>query len=230
MLDREHLIAAYSHVRWANLAVGVVPGRGRIGLALVDLAGEITLDELPVELAIRRTGAKRSIDGMVVTEDERLPDTRQVVLAPGQRARFYLAPRIPDQLVTERRWPAWKPWAVTAAGLAAVAGGVALEWRAGVLFARHDAEAGRLCLGQAGCAAEDIPAGLHRQLARAERWQLGAHAVYVVGSLGLASGVVLLYLNRERPVRRRGRLEAPSVFLSPVLAPHVAGLSASVTF
>ena len=167
---------------------------------------------------------------LMADQPGRLPDTRQIVLAPGQRARFSLAPRIPDQLVTERRWPAWRPWAVTAAGLAVVAGGAALEWRAGVLFARHDAEAGRLCLGQAGCAAEAIPAGLHRQLERAERWQRGAHAVYAVGGVALASGVVLLYLNRDRPVRRRGRLEAPRVSLSPVLAPQVVGLSVSVDF
>jgi hypothetical protein len=160
----------------------------------------------------------------------RLPDTRQIVLSPGQRVRFSLAPRLPDYLVTERRWPAWRPWAVLGAGAVVMAAGGVVDWRAGVLFQRHDDEARRLCLSQAGCAAGDIPAELHRQLQRAERVQLASRAVYVVGGVMLSGGAVLLYLNRERPVRRRGRVESPSVSVLPLLAPHVTGLSASVSF
>jgi hypothetical protein len=72
-LDRDHVIAAYQHVRWATARSAWSTDEDRIGLALVDLGGEVVLEELPVEFAIRPTGAagaKRSIEGMVVTEDE----------------------------------------------------------------------------------------------------------------------------------------------------------------
>ncbi len=160
----------------------------------------------------------------------RLPDTKQIVLAPGQRARFRLAPRLPAYLATERRWAAWGPWTVTGAGLATVAAGGVVNWRAGAAFERHDREAGRLCASPAGCAAADVPAGLGRQLDRAERTQLGARITYAAGAAVLATGAVLLYLNRERPVRRRGLVRASRMSLLPVLAPRVVGLGAGLVF
>lgn len=204
----------------------------RVDVACDEPGAVVTLDGKPLFTAPGHAQIMALPGGHQLMADKmgRLPDTRQIVLAPGQRARFRLAPRIPSYLAAERRWSAWRPWAVTGVGLAVVATGAVFDWRAGVVFDRHDGEAGRLCLGLAGCAAEDIPAGLRRQLDRAQRLQLTAHATYAVGSVVLAGGAVLLYLNRERPVRRRGLVESPRATLLPVVAPHVIGLSASVAF
>lgn len=46
----------------------------------------------------------------------------------------------------------------------------------------------------------------------------------------MATGAVLVYLNRERAVRRRGVVEISDITLMPVLGSRAMGVSASLEF
>jgi hypothetical protein len=185
----------------------------------------VTLDGKPLLTAPGSTRLMALPGGHQLMADKpgRLPDTRQVVLAPGQRARFRLAPRIPDQLVTERRWPAWRLWAVVGAGLAASAAGAVVDWRAFAAFDRYDDGVAEMCGDTRGCPAATFSASLRRMRQDAATLERAAHATYLVGGATLAAGAVLLYLNRERPVRRRD--DTPDAALLPAFTPDTASVS-----
>jgi hypothetical protein len=192
----------------------------------------VTLDGKPLFAAPGRAQIMALPGGHQLMADKagRLPDTRQIVLSPGQHARFSLAPQAPIYVATERRWPAWRPWAVASAGVGVVAVGGVVNWRSSSAFADVRQAAERECTRTSGCDAAPVTAALRDQRDRATRLQLGARAIYAVGGAVLATSAVLFYLNRERPVRRRERADAVHVSLVPVLAPQFAGMSAQVRF
>jgi hypothetical protein len=165
---------------------------------------------------------------LMASKHGRLPDSEQIVLAPGQRARFALAPEYPDRVLTVRRWPAWRPWAVAGAGAVVMVGGGYLDWRAEQGFDRFDRALAGACTGTRGCEASDVAASAYAERDRARALQWSARATYLAGGAVLAGSAVLLYINRERQVKRRG---APvDLALVPVLAPHFAGVSAHRDF
>ena len=251
-LARIHLdqpIAAYENLAQA-IRYGPEPlkGRDRYDHALRYLA--LLRNQLAeVEVICDQPGATVTLDGkllftgpgrhrglvlpgghqILASAPGRIPATEQIVLAPGQRARFALAPRLPDQVRTERRWPMWKPWAVVGAGAIVMAAGSGANWRSSQGFDDVHREAERLCAGSSGCDAAPITAALRDQRSQAERTQTIARAIYVVGGTVLAGGAVLVYLNRERPVRRRAA-DTARVSVVPTLGPDAAGLSAHIHF
>lgn len=160
---------------------------------------------------------------------QRLPDTRQVVVNPGDHQRVTLVPQLPESLTTVRRWPRWIPWAALGASTVVLASGAALDWHSSILFDAYDLEFDEKCAWEEGC--QDTPE-LRDQLGRAELEQWLARGIYVAGGLTLATGTALLYLNRERLIRRQGPVEAPpsSISLRPLFAPRGAGVSVRVRF
>ena len=165
---------------------------------------------------------------LMASKNGRLPDSEQIVLAPGQRARFTLAPAYPDRVITVRRWPAWKPWVVAGIGAVVMAGGGYLDWRAEEGFDRVDRELAAACTGTQGCEASTVAASVYEQRDRARALQWSARGTYVAGGVMMVGGAVLLYVNRERQVKRRGH--STDVSLVPVLAPHFAGAGARWQF
>lgn len=159
------------------------------------------------------------------------PDIQQAVLAPGDTARVTLAPRVPAYLATARRWPTWISWTVAGASAALLVGAGAMDARSVLAFRRFDREFDERCSGPLGCTPEEVPGALATRLEHARAWQMAARVTYVAGGVALVTSSVLLYLNRERLVRRRGFIGEPAgVSLSPLLAPRAAGVSAQLRF
>lgn len=193
---------------------------------------EVTLDGKPLFVGPGRRTLMALPGGHVLmaSKNGRLPDSEQIVLAPGQRARFALAPEYRDRVITARRWPAWRPWAVAGVGLFLVAGGGLLDWQSSAGFSRYDGSVDAACPGAAGCTPGSVPSGLHDRRERAEEQQWIARGMYLTGGVVAATGAVLLYLNRERPVRRRERIGRREVSLLPVFAPYAAGVTIDLRF
>lgn len=166
---------------------------------------------------------------LVASAPGRIPATEQIVLSPGEQGRYTLAPALPGAVDTERRWATWKPWAVVGAGAVAMVGAGYLDRRSSQAFDHFDDDFDTLC--NEGCPETEVPTAFQDTLARAVFEQRLAQASYAVGGAVLATGAVLLYLNRERLTIRRGREQAARApMVTPVLEPGHAGVRAVLYF
>jgi tetratricopeptide (TPR) repeat protein len=152
-----------------------------------------------------------------------LPVTRSVYVKAGEQARVALL-MDEDRFLEKRRWPAWKPWTVVAAGAAVAAVGAELERRA---FADRAAAAAVL---RDSC--DPGPCDQARALLLDDRAKLehglGIGAIAAGGTV-MAVGLALAWLNQPRPYRAEAR--APSkIELTPLLSPQRAELSVLLRF
>lgn len=146
---------------------------------------------------------------LVVEMPGGIPYTRSLVLAPGESSRHVVAPGV---LVPVRRWAAWKPWAVTAVGGVILAG-------AGYANARAFGDLGEIKQNfeercRPGCT--EMPEDIESSLDGIESQRGLSLAGLALGGAVLVTSTVLLYLNRERLVRKPERPAA--VTLSPLVA------------
>jgi hypothetical protein len=127
-------------------------------------------------------------DGFATTE-------RSKVLLPGQPAVFTLKLYKADELIGyRRRWPLWRPVAVTVAGVALLAVGGVMTLEARDRFNAFDAYSANSCA--AGC--QDDPE-LARLQSEANRFKMVGAFLYAAGGVAVAAGVALLVVDRAVP-------------------------------
>jgi hypothetical protein len=176
---------------------------------------------------------------IVASKAARIPATEQAVLSPGEQRRYDLVLAVPESMETERRWAVWKPWVVVGAGAILMGGAAYFDNYSSQNFDRFDSEFDTLCRN--GCTEAEVPQALQDSLARAELEQRVAQVSYAIGGATLITGVALVYLNRERLVRRGGSVDrehaarAASVpvlepALRPVLGPGHVGIRIELPF
>jgi len=188
-----------------------------------ELGAEITLDGQPwFRGAGRRSALVLSGQHYIsARKPGYFPVTRSVSVRTGEQARVALA-MDPDHLIETRRWSAWKPWVVVAAGVAVAAVGAELERRA---LAHQDVAAAELV----GCDSPSCKPTFTPIYNRAETENRLAVGAFAAGGTAVAVGVVLAWLNQTRAHRTEAR--APSnIELTPILSPRSAALSALVRF
>jgi hypothetical protein len=163
---------------------------------------------------------------VVAVKDGHIPETRQLVLEPGRVHRVTLAPRPIEQIMTrtERRWAAWKPWAVAGASATLLAAGVYLDRSSTAEFQRYNDMYSAAC--PEGCYPDEIPGTAHQQEQRAQARQRYARASYAVGGAVLATGLILAYLNRERVISMTDATRSSTVSITPVLTSWYTGAGA----
>jgi hypothetical protein len=185
---------------------------------------------------------------VIATKDGFQPAQEQAVLKRGEKRTFTLTPvAIENSVRYERKFGNWIPWTVIGAGVAILgAGGVAM-WQSTEAFAEYDdkvfectnvtaqairndvivpgATEGQDTGGRIyGCRGDDL-AALKPTRDRGELMNTLGVTAFAVGGATLATGFVLLYINRERPVT----VEAP-VTLTPYVNPDGGGLQATINF
>lgn len=211
---------------------------GRIRVVCQTPGAEVTLDGVTLF-----TGPG-IYEGWVMAKAHELTAKKTGYLSEARRVTV-AAGRVEDvelKLVTlsqatdaSRRWAVWKPWAVVAAGglIGAGAGGVhALAARN---FTRYDDQFGALDCAKGnpppGCP-KDEPglADLNARLKLARREQAFAVGGYIVGGSLIATGVVLLYLNRPRTAEQGSPMSsAPNVVVVPEMTGDMFGVLVSVS-
>jgi hypothetical protein len=158
-------------------------------------------------------------EGMLTVEQSR-------VLPGGDTASFELKLFSADDLTQYKRlWPAWIPWTVVAGG--AVILGTAAGLHLSVRDAYNTYDKGILACTNAatqGCV-PDLTLAAKRSYG--DSVQPVAIAGYLVGGAALATGAVLVYVNRLQPYRVN---TSTSVSVAPVLAPGYGGASFSFGF
>lgn len=206
---------------------------GRIEVSCDEPGAQVMLDGQPLFTGAGRheSVVRPGVHQLVATKPGLAPVVQQVVLAPGERGRFGLAFQYPEVTVTERRWAAWKSWSVVGAGAVLTLGSTYLDWHSTRAFDEYDGEIKDRCRPMQGCTDEDLDPALEDARQRAQSEQHMAMAGYITGGAVLATGAVLVYLNRARQVRRQARPESSSLgALTPIISAEVAGVRAVFRF
>ncbi len=170
-------------------------------------------------------------DGYVTNQSVRVFDG-------GKTLSIALELKTIDELtVTTRRWSAWKPWAVVGGGAAVLAAGAALVAGGNQKVKDYDRDAAR-CTPSNRCTVAQVEALVQVRKDGEKLQKLGA-AGYAAGGAVLATGAVLVFLNRgQSQVRTYDSGEtvaappagAPTVELSPLVTPDAPGLALRVRF
>lgn len=133
-----------------------------------------------------------------------------------------------------RRWAAWKPWAVVGAGGAIAILGGGLHVLASKTFNDFDDEFLALpCVtapnpASPGCTKAQVPAEMNNQLIMARRVQMAAVGGYIVGGSLMAVGIVLLYLNQPQIEQRSSNSSARTVAVVPTISDDFSGVLLNV--
>ncbi len=158
--------------------------------------------------------------------------TRALVLVPGDPAveNIDLLP-LDSAIEFERRWAAWKPWAVVGGGAAAALIGGGLMIRARSTLDSYNEQFASLC--PTGCPTDEVPDAVTDLERRATTENAVGISAVAVGGAAVLTGVALVIWNRPRAVERSEGASSPDpsgVVVLPVLGSGVAGLSAVARF
>ncbi len=160
-----------------------------------------------------------------------LAEAKRVMVSPGtlQDVALKLV-TLSEAADTGRRWAVWKPWAVVATGSAVMISAGVLHTLSARNFSDYDKQFQQLsCATTTGCRPDVIPPALSGQLTRATREQQLAVGGYIAGGSVIATGIVLLYLNRPRLIEQRPTsITTRDVAVVPMVSTDMLGILVSV--
>lgn len=123
-----------------------------------------------------------------------------------------------------RKFSQWIPWTVAASGVLVAAVG-------GLMQAQAHGDFGAFDRGVVACGGCVPSASVEKKLSAGHTMQSLAITGYAVGGAALATGLVLLYVNRKRAYRvTQSELNADTVSIAPMLGPGEKGLVAEIRF
>lgn len=177
---------------------------------------------------------------LTAKKPEYLPEARRVTVVPGQFQNIELKlVTLSEAADASRRWAVWKPWAVVVAGGAIVATGSAFHALAYRNFKEYDRAFHKLLCAteqsSPGCR-ENEPELLDRpnlaaQLKLANREWTVALGAYIAGGSLVATGIVLLYLNRPQFLEQRNEHSSGRrVAIVPIISNEAFGVLMDIRY
>lgn len=122
-----------------------------------------------------------------------------------------------------RKMPGWIPYSVLGTGVVVAAVGGLLHASSKSNFDEYDQAIAACSTGQPNGGCAPLPSGVADMKATAESRQTLAFAAYTVGGLAVATGVVLVILNRPKTYRVDPTAGRSDLAITPVLGPDHAG-------
>ncbi len=243
LIQLERPVEASDNLKQA-LAYGAAPLEATVYSEALSYEKLLASQIAEVSLSCRQAGVTVTLDGKPLaicpaSEVRRVaPGTHQVVGSkPGyltrvvevvviggktQQVGLELDP-VSKAARIEHRWPAWVPWVVFGAGAAVVGAGALVDREAQAKFDTFDRSVQQNCLTP--CTEEELaPFVSYRD--DGERQHAIALGVVGVGAATVATGAVLLYLNRGRTVYPSSK-ERITPALGPVAGGAALGLRGS---
>jgi hypothetical protein len=179
--------------------------------------------------------AKATSHALIALKTGYYPIHKRVTVSPGELQDADLKLVTLSQAVdASRRWAVWKPWVVFTAGGAIAAASSIPHGLAARNFKAFDLGIQDLGCVKAvpppGCMEAELSNEMKEQLHRATRQRVIAIGGYIVGGALVATGVVLLYLNRPRLAEQSEMKKSQKrVAIVPAMSAHMIGLSVSIT-
>jgi hypothetical protein len=208
------------HARAVALKAELERKLGRLVISCAEFGAVVTLDGRklftgPGETTVWTSPGPHQI---VASKRGRVTQNREEIVAAQNRVDLALTlPPLVTSTMMETRWAEWKPWAVVGGGLAVAGLGALFSVRAESRFDAYDTEVSRLCSID-GCDLADLPDHVTSLESRGNALNAAAVVSYSVAGAALVTGVVLLLLNRPRPV------EVGVANVSPAVGPGGGGL------
>jgi hypothetical protein len=228
-LDPEKLEHARSYLRIIEKQVASLE-------VTCDVAGaQVTFDGGPLFVAPGRyEGLVRAgTHTITASKDGFAPTSRVETLSYDRKTTLDLKLYTASDLIEyRRRYPIWRPVAITALGAALLATGVVFSVQASNNVSAYDKSAANVCtqMTAPGCGRDNPSYAKLDDLRRhGESYQRVAAIAYVSGGLIAGAGVLLLVLDRSTAYRvdpggeRRDEVAAQAR-VSPLFAPGFAGL------
>lgn len=204
---------------------------GRIRVRCPTAGAEVTLDGAPVFTGpgSHEAWIKPKAHEVSARRPNYLSKASRVTVRSGELTSVDL------QLVAlsdaeQTRWAVWKPWAVVASSVAIglASGGLHAISRQG--FKTYDDRFQHLSCVKMGCKESEIGADLNGQLRHAMLEQKLAVGGYVAAGTLIATGAVLLYLNRPRLVEQEtADSPPPRVAIVPAVSGDMIGVLMTVS-
>jgi hypothetical protein len=151
------------------------------------------------------------------------PMARNIVLPAGTQGAVTVSLSM-DGIVEQRRWEAWKPWAVVGTGMAMAVLAAGFEVKARGDLAGATRELARECGGDPSC--DPATPDAYRRGLLEHRIALGL--VDLAGAV-VVGGMAMVFFNQPRAYRTEDRPEG-SFELVPIASPDRAGVSARLRF
>lgn len=201
---------------------------GRIEITCAEPEAEVTLDGRLIFTGprTREIVVTQGQHQVVARKAGRLTETEMLTVSAGQLVRVQMVLYPPDAVTTERYLPAWLPWTGLAASVASLSAAGYLDWRSARAIKDFDDKFEARCPTR-GCKDDEVPE-LIAELDRAETERQVALGMYIGGGIAVIGSAVLIYVNRERIVRRSMREEAISFI--PVYSLNSFGFTALIRF
>ncbi|MGE5186895.1 MAG: hypothetical protein ACM31C_32815 [Acidobacteriota bacterium] len=174
---------------------------GHIEVRCAQAGVHVSLDGQPL-VACPGTQQRRLAPGahqVVGTREGFLTQTIQVVVVGGKHEDVSVALQpLASVGKVVHRWSGWVPWLVVGGGVAVAGIGALIDYQASRDMTDYDRALVTACL-DVGCdASHPVPASVAAQKTRAEHESELGIGVMAAGAAALATGGVLLYLNRGR--------------------------------
>ena len=230
-LDPEKLEHAKSYLRLIEKQVAAVDIRCDVDMA------EVSLDGQPLFRAPGRYQnlVRAGIHTITASKPGFTTTSRTENLTYDKRTTMTLKLYTAGELIEyHRRYPIWRPVAVTILGGALLATGVIMTLEARHSFDTFDASVSNVCrgngAGQIGCSPSDPSfAALQDMKQQGETFRRLATISYVAGGAVVGAGILLLVLDRSTPYRvdpegERREMVSVAPALSPLIGPGLAGL------
>lgn len=234
----EHLVAAMKY--------GVAPLDSEKMEHARTYKGLVEKQLAKVEISCDEPGATVSLDGktvftapgsyeglvrpgahtFVASKEGHAPTNLSRSLPAGEKTAVALKLYTAEDLTRyQRRWPAWRPWAVLGAGAAVALAGGALHMQAKGSFEDFDTRIAQC----GGCVPTPDVSDLRT---RGDSQQQLAFGAYAVGGAAAVTGAILLYINRPQAFRISvDEAASPQgVSVTPVVSGRDGGILATFRF
>jgi hypothetical protein len=212
---------------------------GRIHITCQTRGAEVTMDgaTLFIGPGSYEGWAKASAHEVTAKRSGYLSEARRVTVSSGKLQHVELKLiTLSEAAEAGRRWAVWKPWSVLGAGAAVVATSGGLHAMSSKNFQAFDTQFLKLpCVTTPdprapGCAKNVIPPDLNAQLNLARKEQIVAVGGYIVGGSLIATGVVLVFLNRPRLLEQPPTSSPPrTLAVVPTVSKETFGIVMSVS-
>lgn len=207
---------------------------GRVHITCSTAGAKVTMDGTPLFTGpgSYEGWVKAKVHEITAKRSDYVTQAKRLTIPPGALETLDLRlVTLVEAAESSRRWSAWKPWVVAATGATITAASGVFQMLASRNFRSFDSGFKEQSCAQGkspGCpdrmSASPAPINLYARLDAAKRERTVALGGYVVGGSLLATGAVLLYMNRSKLPDQNATISSARTTAVPLVSDSMLGI------